>query len=151
MKRGSGSLESTPTKSSTRQTMPLLEQLLITLLVVLYSLAGHTNSQSHAVESDHGAPSCRHSHNFTFLVFVPCLQGSENEVVPFSTDPSDILTDRLLDDCDLLAGVAMRLAIEKVNEDGSILPNSFLKKESLFSHSQPTEHQTQDTFLVSLT
>ena len=150
MKHGSGSLETESTPTNTRQTMPLLEQLLITLLVVLYSLASHTNSQSHAVETDHGAPSCRHSYNFTFLVFVPCLQGSENEVVPFSTDPSDILTDRL-DDCDLLAGVAMRLAIEKVNEDGSILPNSFLKKESLFSHILPTEHQTQDTFLVSLT
>ena len=70
-----------------------------------------TNAQIEGV-----APASCHQNvpNIPFLVFIPCLE--DNGV----TRP----TSERLDDCDLLARAAVSLAVERVNQNKDILPNS---------------------------
>ena len=123
-------------------------------LVVVFSLAAiHIDSIRAADQTeDHRQSPCRQ--NVTFLVFVPCLQGfiedtAANQVLGLGESAS--LLERL-DNCDILAGVAMKLAIERVNRaDSNILPGmSLLREETLFRSDQAESiKQANDTFVVS--
>ena len=66
--------------------------------------------------------------NVTFLVFLPCNQEDNGPTVSAAT----------LEECDLLARVAVDLAIENVNQDQDVLTNSTLSMASLF-HSPEAE------------
>lgn len=121
-------------------------------LVVVFSLAAiHIDSIRAADQTeDYRQSPCRQ--NVTFLVFVPCLQGfiedtAANQVLGESAS----LLERL-DNCDVLAGVAIKLAIERANRaDSNILPSmSLLREETLFRSDQPESiQQANDTFVVS--
>ena len=89
----------------------MVRQLLIVLSILLSSLT-RSCPQVHGQETEAATPTgCLQ--NITFLHFIPCWRAVENDGIHRSA------LDKL-DNCDLLARVAVDLAIERVNENGEI-------------------------------
>ena len=107
--------------------------ILITLGSVTYgSVATQLNQRledsSLRYQRRYGAASvvCQNVHEIVFVGFFPCRRNGRSEYSDFNASDK-------MDDCDLLAEAAAYLAVERVNEDPTILPNITLKLRPVYT------------------
>lgn len=106
--------------------------LALILLPVVHLLlpSGSVADDGHETPAEFNA-SYRHRDDtdVNFLVFLPCVRHLRGSVEVTKT----------IEECDLLTHVAVSLAVERVNEDGSVLANRKLSATTLAGYGEDSD------------
>ena len=136
-----------------RRSRPFLANFTTTSRLCIVFIASFSAAtalvQSSEEAAVHHSSSSACPQNLSLLVHVPCLLEYSAETAGGSLATGSPLEK--LNSCDLLAEIAMNMAVERMNRDNGVLTSSrrTLTKEFLFSSSDLTTMQYNDTIPVS--